>query len=896
VRESEVHKTYAYKYFLETPDGQLLLHENSGGLFRFDETANEFRPADGLIPRPQGWRQDRFAWDASSKKWWMCGEKGLALYDPATGNLSYRGHNTDKDPVIKAFEKDSAMYSIFLDKKGDLIFYSWPENVGGPTLYKYDRQTATRQSFNLSNELGIGYHEIVDCLQQQNGRLWIYGVSFLAEWTADKASFVKVPNEYRNEQSIKYDRIHFAYEDRERNVWLCTENGLFFFNPDAQVFNVYNLARPNSITAQEGAVQAMVETKDKLYIGSWGLGLYAYDKMLNPLPLPKSLERLGPSYSIWDMIQHSRSGKVWMVLQGGMVVVFDPLTTKADYLLPKVFNGRTIRQVVEDKEGSLWFGTQDGKIVKWNYLQSGGDPAKGYTLIYKTDRVHKLFIDKQDQLWIATLGNGLLKMDRQRGNLIRTFGNNSSEGERLGSNTIMDVLQKDDSTLLVLTNTINILNLRSHKITTIDTKNGLPSNTVMCGELDKKGILWAGMVNGLCRVNLEKRTFTLYDRQDGIVYDHFDVAAANRLSDGRMLFATDHNFLIFNPDSLVDKNSPSRPVLTRFAVGDKVLSIDSMSGVDKLTLAYNNNSISFGFSGLNFLKQKKLHYFYRLEGLEKDWIPADYWLQATYNYLPSREYRFKLKSENADGIMSEEYTSFLIVVRRPIWRSWWFYALIVLLIIGILYLIDRERMNKIRSLQAVRTQIAGNLHNEVSTALNNINVLSEIAKIKADKNVEQSKDFIDQISTKSRTMIEALDDMLWSIQPENDSMRKTVLRIKELTEGLRVTYNTDIDLIVDHKVQKLKLDMKLRHELFFFYKEALTFLLQNIPCQQIFVNINGVKTKLMLEILSECKSNTADFKISFQNKIKKRIEALPGNVDIVADEKSFSVMLYINLS
>src|SRR5438128_11956120 len=146
----------------------------------------------------------------------------------------------------------------------------------------------------------------------------------------------------------------------------------------------------------------------------------------------------------------------------------------------------------------------------------------------------------------------------------------------------------------------------------------------------------------------------------------------------------------------------------------------------------------------------------------------------------------------------------------------------------------------------MRNQIGINLHDEVSTVLGNINVLSEIAKIKADKNIEQSKDFIDQISYKSGQMMEALDDMLWSIDPENDSMRKTILRIKEITDGIRSENNVDIDLLVDNKVEALELDMRLRHEIFFYYKEALNFVVHNVKCTQLFVNFKKLRSKLLI--------------------------------------------------
>jgi len=209
-------------------------------------------------------------------------------------------------------------------------------------------------------------------------------------------------------------------------------------------------------------------------------------------------------------------------------------------------------------------------------------------------------------------------------------------------------------------------------------------------------------------------------------------------------------------------------------------------------------------------------------------------------------------------------------------------------------MLDRERMNKQNSLRDIRRQIRLNLRNEVSNNLNNINVLSEIAKIKADKNVDQAKDFIDQISDKSRHMAQALDT-LWTIDPANDSMKKLVLRLKELTEGMRVDYETGIDLIVDHKVQSLALDMKLRHELFFFYKEALFFIVEHMFCNQVFVNFNKVKSKLMVEMLCDCEEYPDDMKIRFLKALDKRIKAMPATIDVVSDSKSFAVVLYVSI-
>src|SRR6476620_806912 len=81
------------------------------------------------------------------------------------------------------------------------------------------------------------YHETAPVFQQKNGKLWLFGMPFLAEFDERQKKFIPVPNEYAQEQSINYERIVSLYEDRENNIWISTsDNGIFLFNPAAQLF------------------------------------------------------------------------------------------------------------------------------------------------------------------------------------------------------------------------------------------------------------------------------------------------------------------------------------------------------------------------------------------------------------------------------------------------------------------------------------------------------------------------------------------------------------------------------------------------------------------------------------------------------------------------------------
>jgi glucose-6-phosphate-specific signal transduction histidine kinase len=96
-----------------------------------------------------------------------------------------------------------------------------------------------------------------------------------------------------------------------------------------------------------------------------------------------------------------------------------------------------------------------------------------------------------------------------------------------------------------------------------------------------------------------------------------------------------------------------------------------------------------------------------------------------------------------------------------------------------------------------------------------------MAKLKVDKDPQKSKEYFEQIHSKSHNMIIALDDMLWSINPENDSMVKTAERMKEYVDALKTRYNVTIDILVDHKVESLVLNMKLRHDAFLIFKDGI---------------------------------------------------------------------------
>jgi ligand-binding sensor domain-containing protein len=884
--------------FVELPTGEVLLLASNGDVFLYTESNNQFVLANNKLPMPRGWKFSHVTWDPSIGRFWISADSGLVQLDPISYRLNYRGHNYDNDPVINSLGDAKGLSDLTIDASGRILGIIQERSSIAPRVFHFDTRSKQFTTSALADHIGVWHIHTDGFLLQRSGRIWLYGMPFLAEWDNINYRFSPVVKGAESQQNGYFNRVVHAFEDRENNIWVATDNGVLLFNPDAQVFSSYDLVHPGE-PASFDLVQAIAETVDgRIFIGTWRGGMYSYDKNLNPIPLPSVLKVRGRSLSVADMQEHVKSGDLWITQEEGRIDVFHPKTNTITTFQDSIFNKSTIRQITEDTSGNMWFGTQTGRLIKWNYKKAGGNLKIGYELILeRLGVIRKVHYDYQGYIWVGTAQNGLLKIDTRTNKVVKTFTVDGPAGERLFSNAVKDITYYNDTTLLIAAGCLNIINKRTGKVQYIGTKEGLPSNTLESVQKDKNNIVWMGMTNGICRLNLEKKIVSYYDRRDGITYDKFIQTGVRQLSGGRIFFFTDHNFMVFEPARISPQVHPPKPFITSIQIAGSPLSVDSLLKSKRVVLKYNNTSISIDFSAMSFLTQRKLHYYYKLENLDKDWIHTDRPITAFYNYLPPGQYTFYVKTETIDGVSSADMAQFTIVVRAPFWLSWWFYGLIALTFIGVWLLVDRERINKRKSLLQVRNEIASNLHDDISITLSDINILSEMAKIKADKNVEQSKEFIDQINDKSRYTIAAMDDMLWSIDPANDSMANTLQRIKKVTSELQETSGVSIDLIIDNKLEALELEMKLRHDIFFLYKDILLFLTGNEFIKQVFVNmkLSTLKNSLLLEILSDSPANLRDFEMQLKRGIDKRLRQLPATMDYIAESKHVSVAFTIQL-
>ncbi len=821
----------------------------------YNAATNTFSEDSTKLKIPPDTRVYRMMEDPRNGNYWLATEAGPALYDVHNGQLHYRGHTTEHLPLFEIKGLLNYVTSMFIDRNNRFWLAAWSGEKRNFTerFFCYDLSTDRMLPDTMGLTAHPEYYKELHAMKEfSNGSLWAFGRMKLQEYLPKQRRFQYIRNEHFDENGIKYDEIYCMYEDREKNIWIGTDEGIYILNTSQQLFNNIVLPYVGDLKHTPPATAFLETRQKKLIVASWGFGAFVYDSAFNLLPddISRGYPNNDSFKQLWDLHEEKRTGLIWIACQTGRLIVYNPQTRKSQFYTIPQTDERTIRQVTEDTAGNIWMATQYGAIIKWDaHTRRDKDFLNGFRTMQNLGTIiYKLKFDKQGYLWVCTHMKGLYKLDPFNGNIIAHYTAEAGPGRSLQSDYVLDIILYNDSLAYVSTEGLDLLNTRTGAVQAFTTDDGLPSFNLRTLECDNENNIWIGLQNGLCRYNPRKNTFTQYSLKDGLTEADFTQNASARMSDGRLLFGNPHNFICFQPRDFYNSTVPPDVTITDFKLFNTYLPPDSIIRQGKIELNPTQNSITIEFAALSFLQRDKISYYYKLENMDKEWVRAEHGLFATYNMLPPGRYIFKVASENADGIGSENITTLPIYVKPPFWRTWWFISLVFIAISTLIYYIHRMRVNRLLGMEKVRSRIARDLHDDMGSTLSTINILSVMAKMKVNSDTGKTSEYLQKISDNSNRMMEAMDDIVWSINPMNDNMQKIAARMREFATGVLEAKNIDFTFRVDEHVKDLKLDMEARRDIFLLFKEAVNNLAKYSQCKHADIEICIQRNSMLMKI------------------------------------------------
>lgn len=184
------------------------------------------------------------------------------------------------------------------------------------------------------------------------------------------------------------------------------------------------------------------------------------------------------------------------------------------------------------------------------------------------------------------------------------------------------------------------------------------------------------------------------------------------------------------------------------------------------------------------------------------------------------KYQDEKKSSEIELLRSNQQVQALTVSRQRVLLASIGIALMAITVIGFL-LINRYRvMNRIKrqlELEKMRQTIARDLHDDMGSALSSINIISQLALTEP----AQAGKHIKNINYQASQMMETISDIVWSINPKNDTAEQTAIKIKEFAAELLESRNIAHRVTWPEAMAHITLDTEKRKNLFLIAKEAI---------------------------------------------------------------------------
>jgi signal transduction histidine kinase len=404
--------------------------------------------------------------------------------------------------------------------------------------------------------------------------------------------------------------------------------------------------------------------------------------------------------------------------------------------------------------------------------------------------------------------------------------------------------------------------------------------------MDRNGSLWIITSNGLCRYNPVNKQINVYGRKDGVILAERTSNADFLCSNNYIVFGGGNAMVMFDPNVFSSTKTPPNVTITDFKIYNQFVPVDSLMQHPEVKLQNDENSISIYFASLSYTQRDKLTYYYKMEGIDKDWVRADRSYYANYSLLPPGTYTFKVYCENIDGKRSAKITELVIRIKPPFWRTWWFMSTLMFVVALLIYAVHDLRVNRLLAVEKLRNRVARDLHDDMGSTLSTINILSSMAKSKMTADPVKTTEYLGKISDNSQRMMEAMDDIVWSIKPSNDSMQKISARMREFATNVLEAKDMDLEFFMDDDVYDVKLNMEKRRDFFLIFKEAVNNAAKYSKASRVSIHVSLQHKMLVLTV----KDNGVGFDVVAADggnglgNMHKRADAMNGRINIESDE------------
>lgn len=754
------------------------------------------------------------------------------------------------------------------DEDGELVQYTETDGLAGDrvldvvelpenTFWFATRHGLSRfkdgnfETFTTTD--GLPHENIRDLELSQNGGLWIGtrgGIAYYNDGDIET---------YTEEDGLVNNRIQTITEEAPDAVWIGTEAGMSFF--DERQFTNYTTDQglPNDII-----YASLLDDEKNIWFGTYGGGISLF---LGPMISNYTVEEGLPNNLVTSITQDAEDD-IWISTYGGglaklagnSVTVYN---TQDGLLDNNVYTSLT------DQSNRLWFGMREGfSMFEDGSFRNFSDTEFPFRQVRN---IHQMK-DDPEEFWVATYDSGLVRYQNgqqthinQEDGLVHnrvmsieedddgslwfaTYGGISkwTDGEfenfttrdGLPNSGVLNVF-KDDEGRLWFSTFAGLAVYENGTFETITSEHDLPEEICYFTIQDDHGHYWIGTNDGLVRFDFENyrnaendhdrnAAFKRYTEDQGLISNEMNSSAAFKDREGDLWFGSVSGAIHIEPEHEKNVTEPPKVHIQQVMVAGELVELD-----ENLVLDSNSHNISIDYTGISFTAPNQLVYEYRLRGHEDEWREVT-WNTARFSGLLPGDYTFEVRARNSDGVWGEESATLNLTVLAPVWMRWWFIALIILGLAGIIYLIYKFlQVKKMVEIERMRVRIASDLHDDVGGSLTEIALQSDFLQTNNLDN--ELRKTLQHMGEQSRKIVSTLDDIVWSIDARNDTVGDLTDRMQDYVTS--VLSNRSVNYEFDGLDMDQKLGVSVKENLYLIFKEAVNNIVKHSNATHVIIKL-----------------------------------------------------------
>lgn len=797
------------------------IEETSDGKIWVNSTEGVLRFENGRLQLQEGSRRPAWAWSsiAASKDGsiWAVSDGLKHIVNGVVTNLTGPGIPNTARKLICG--RDGAI---------------WIGVNGGMYQIKNGTSTYYRK--------GVGPNSYVSVIfEDRDGRVWIG--TYLGLYQLIDGQFV---NQSENDETY---RVYAIYQDREGNIWVGSEQGLARLAPKR--FTTYT--KRQGLT--ENNIVGVCPSHDgSVWISVWGTGINHLNGNTNTVYNHSN----GLATDFVLGMCEGRDGSLWIGTDGGLglhrlkagkITRYDRAPGWNRSLLP------VITALCEDHTGVLWVGTRD-------FVARFEDEK--FTCFTTENRLsnNKINAICEDSNHVVWLGTDLGLTKWENGKFTKFI---APELERPVLSLYLDAA----GTLWLGTREGGLGRIKDGDLKMFTSRQGLYSDSIYAILEDTRDNLWLNTSKGIFHVSKKSvddvlsgkaptSTSITYGKTDGILssagqYREVTQPSACKTLDGRLWFRTTQGVTVVNPEEIT-VNTQAPPVvieeiladkkpLTPVSVSHEVNHPLSVFGDALIHIPPGGGELEIRYTALSFSAAEKNHFKYRLEGVDSDWVDAGTRRYAYYNNVTPGDHRFHVIAANNDGIWNTQGATLSLKLHPHFWQTWWFLAACGFTVAGTIagsvrYITWKkmqrklERVEQQHAIEKERARIARDMHDELGAKLTRISFQGASAKRGLSNPTEVAQQ-IERMSQTARDLVSSLDEIVWAVDPENDTLDHLANYICRHASEYFEHSHINCRLVIPANLPHRRLSTDVRHNVFLAVKEALTNVLKHSEAKNV---------------------------------------------------------------